>query len=80
MWINHISEDEASGLVKKEYDHAVKRSGRVSPIVKIMSLNPSVMSASIRFYTSLMFGPSPLTRMQRELLATVVSIEMQCPF
>ncbi len=77
MWINQISEDEASGLVKKEYDHAVKRSGRVAPIVKIMSLNPSVLSASMRFYTAIMYGPSQLTRMQRELLATVVSVEKQ---
>ncbi len=29
-------------------------------------------------YAAIMFGPSPLSRFQRELLATVVSAELDC--
>ncbi len=30
------------------------------------------------FYAAVMFGRSPLSRVQRELLATVVSAELDC--
>jgi alkylhydroperoxidase family enzyme len=43
-----------------------------------MSLNPEVMHASMGMYGALMHGPSPLTRIQREMLATVVSSELRC--
>ncbi len=45
-----------------------------------MSLNPHVLKASMDQYIALMFGPSPLSRMQRELLATVVSAEVDCHY
>lgn len=47
-------------------------------IVHVMSLNPPVLKASIEQYLAVMFGSSPLTRVQRELLATVVSAERDC--
>ncbi len=47
MWIQYIPEDDATGFVKKEYDLAIKRSGHVAPIVKCMSLNPSILSSSM---------------------------------
>ncbi len=43
-----------------------------------MSLNPEVLRASIEMYKAIMFGPSPLSRQERELLATVVSAENEC--
>jgi len=45
-----------------------------------MSLNPRVMKTSIEFYGALLFGRSPLSRMQRELLATVTSAELHCRY
>jgi hypothetical protein len=45
-----------------------------------MSPNPPVMEASMSFYRALMFGPSPLSRAQREMLATVVSAEIRCVY
>ena len=80
MWIEFIPVDKATGLVKKEYDDALQRSGRVSEIIKSMSSNPSTLSASMRLYKTVMLGSSPLSRMQRELIATVVSVEMNCHY
>lgn len=77
-WIHQIPIDEATGLLKQEYDKAMRRAGRVWHIVQIMSLNPRVMKASMEHYLAIMFGSSPLTRAQRELLATVVSAELDC--
>lgn len=42
-------------------------------ITHVMSVNPRTMDASMRFYGAIMFGPSPLTRVQREMLAIVTS-------
>ena len=71
-WIRTIPPEEASGALKREYEAAVRRAGRVFHIVRVQSLNPAVLHESMRFYSAVMHGPSPLTRLQRELLATVV--------
>ncbi len=79
-WIKQIPLDEATGLVKKQYAAAMKRAGRVWHVVQIMSLNPMALDASMRFYATVMLGRSPLTRVQREMLATVVSAELDCHY
>ena len=79
-WIEEISPRDATGLLKKLYDDAIKRAGRVWRIVQVMSLNPPVLRDSMRFYASVMTGDSPLSRVQRELLATVVSSELNCRY
>ena len=45
-----------------------------------MSLNPSVLHRSMELYKAIMFGPSPLSRQERELLATVVSSVNECEY
>lgn len=77
-WIEQVPVDKATGLLKKLFDEAIARAGRVWNVVHIMSLNPPVMRDSVKLYSSLMHGRSPLSRMQRELLATVVSAELEC--
>ncbi len=79
-WIRQIPIDEASGLLKREFDKAIRRAGRIWNVVHIMSLNPRALKSSIEFYGAVMFGSSPLTRAQRELLATVVSAELDCHY
>ena len=77
-WITEISREQATGLLRRELDAAVERSGRVWNIVQVMSLNAPVLRATMSQYAAIMFGPSPLSRVQRELLATVVSAEVGC--
>jgi len=77
-WIHQIPIAEATGLLKQQFDAALKRAGRVWHIVHIMSLNPRALRDSIDFYATIMMGESPLTRVQREMLATVVSTELRC--
>jgi len=79
-WIKQIPISEAKGLLKKEFDKALKRAGRVWHIVHIMSLNPRILRDSIAFYSTAMMGKSPLTRAQREMLAVVVSLENHCHY
>ncbi len=79
-WIKQIPVAEATGLLKQQFDAALKRAGRVWHIVHIMSLHPRAMRDSIAFYATIMMGESPLTRVQREMLATVVSAELSCVY
>ena len=75
-----IEVDEATGLLKEEYDAAVGRAGKVFNIVKSMSLRPDVLRRSMELYREIMFGSSGLTRQERELLATVVSRTNDCHY
>ena len=45
-----------------------------------MSLRPGVLRASMGLYRAIMFGPSGLSRQERELLATIVSRENDCHY
>lgn len=77
-WIPQVPIDEATGLLKVEFDKAIQRAGRVWNIVQIMSINPRALRDSMRLYGTLLNGISPLSRVQREMLATVVSTELEC--
>jgi uncharacterized peroxidase-related enzyme len=75
-----IDEDEATGLLKEEYDAGLKRAGKVFNVVKAMSLRPGVLRRSMQLYREAMFGPSGLSRIERELLAVVVSRANDCHY
>jgi uncharacterized peroxidase-related enzyme len=77
-WIKVIEPQEATGELKQEYDAAVKRAGKVFNILKVQSLNPAALQASMQMYRATMFGPSGLSRAEREMLATVVSWANHC--
>ncbi|MFQ5536511.1 MAG: peroxidase [Gemmatimonadota bacterium] len=76
--IRQIPVEKAEGFLKKIFNEAIQRAGRVWHIVHVMSLNPRVMDTSMKFYGAVMYGMSPLTRWQREMLATVTSRANDC--
>ncbi|HTS67852.1 MAG TPA: carboxymuconolactone decarboxylase family protein [Terriglobia bacterium] len=77
-WIHVIEPANATGELKEEYDAAVERAGKVFNILKVQSLNPGALRASMHMYGATMFGPSDLSRADREMLATVVSWANHC--
>lgn len=79
-WIRLVEEAEATGRLKRAYDAAVGRAGRVFGIVRAMSLAPAVLDASMGLYQRVMFEPEGLERYQRELLAVVVSRANDCHY
>jgi alkylhydroperoxidase family enzyme len=79
-YIRLIGEDEATGQLKVEYDAALQRAGKVFNIVKAMSPRPAVLREAMGLYRAIMFGPSELTRTERELLAVVVSCTNDCHY
>ena len=78
-WIRTVPEHEATGQLKREYDAAVKRAGHVFHILKVQSLTPRVLHAGIGLYQALMLADdSPLSRAEREAIATAVSHANHC--
>ena len=75
-----IDPADAEGLLAEEYAAAVERAGKVYNIVRSMSLNPAVLRQSMELYKAIMFGPSQLSRLERELLAVVVSNANECHY
>jgi uncharacterized peroxidase-related enzyme len=78
--IRLIDVEDATGALAEEYEAAVGRAGRVFNIVRAMSLRPGVLRASMALYREIMFGPSQLSRQERELLAVVVSNANACAY
>lgn len=79
-FIKILGQDEAEGYLKEQYDAAVRRAGTVSNIVSIQGHNSQVLKSSMMLYRDIMFGPSPLSRAQREMIATVVSKINNCHY
>jgi alkylhydroperoxidase family enzyme len=79
-WIRQVPDHEAGGILKAHYDAAIRRAGKVWGIVRLMSPNPAVLEASMNLYRAIMFGESPLSRAQREMLAVVVSRVNGCHY
>lgn len=79
-WIRMIEEAKGDEALRKAYEAVAGRRGQVANILKIHSLNPAVMVSHLRLYADLMFGPSELTRAERELLALAVSSTNGCHY
>jgi uncharacterized peroxidase-related enzyme len=80
-WIRTVPPEEATGLLRQIYDAALRRAGRVFNVVRLQSLRPKVLDASMQLYLQLMHAPDgALTRAQREMIAVVVSATNGCHY
>jgi alkylhydroperoxidase family enzyme len=80
-WIKTVPPERATGLLKRLYDEAVRRAGKVFNIVSIQSPRPRVMRNSTLLYSEIMLsGESALSRIQREMIATAVSRANGCHY
>lgn len=79
-WIRTIAEDEAAGRLGELYEEYSTPDGSVDHILKIHGLNPESLKGHFDLYRTLMYGRSPLTRTQREMIAVVVSAANRCRY
>jgi len=80
-WIETVDPDQATGLLAKLYEAARERAGRVYNVLRIQSLRPQTLRLSTLLYREVMYGErSPLSRAQRELVATAVSRVNACAY
>ena len=79
-WITIIDEPVAEGMLARIYEATRQRAGRVANILKVQSTNPPALQGCLTLYSAIMFGESPLSRAQREMLAVVVSKINNCHY
>lgn len=80
-WIKTVQLSEATGLLARLYEEAIGRAGKIWNIVSLQSLRPETLQASMDIYVEVMQSPrSPLSRVQREMIATAVSRANTCQY
>ena len=79
-WIEMITEEEAEGKLQEYYARMAEPSGEVDNILKIHSLNVKSLKLHYDLYAHLMRGRSPLSRIQREMIAVVASAANHCHY
>jgi uncharacterized peroxidase-related enzyme len=79
-WILNIGETEAEGELNRVYEEIKVKRGSVSNVMKAQSLDPESMKLHLDLYLHLMFGKSTLNRLEREMIAVVVSHLNNCTY
>lgn len=79
-YIETVAPADAKGSLKRLYEEAIRRAGKVFNVVRIQSLQPRVLGQSTALYTAIMRGESGISRAERELLAVVVSAVNGCHY
>lgn len=80
-WIETPREDEWEGELADLYAQVVDRThDRVDNIMQIHALNPAGMAAHSALYSSAMAGTASLRKVERELIALVVSSANDCHY
>lgn len=80
-WIRTVDPAAATGRLRRLYDAAVERAGKVFNVLRLQSLRPDVLDVSTDLYLQVMHSRrSPLSRRQRELIATAVSSANGCHY
>ena len=73
-WIEMILEDEAGGDLAELYSRVVEPgTSVVDNVLKVHSLHPAGLAAHFALYRAAMSGTAGLKRVDRELIAVVVS-------
>lgn len=78
--IKVIDHNEAVGKLKEIYDELVKSRGKPADVHKIQSLRPESIRAHMALYMEIMYSRSELSRAERELIGTIVSITNGCKY
>jgi len=79
-WIRVVDENEAGQDLRKVYEKVKGSRGKVANILAVHSLHPPALQAHMDLYMAVMFGPSGLSREEREMIAVFVSSADQCPY
>ena len=79
-YIRTIDEGDADGKLAELYKRFANADGSADEILKIHSLNPESLEAHCALYVQAMHRPSPVSRVEREIVAVTVSRLNQCHY
>jgi len=78
--IKYILYDEANPPLKKVLEKYGGESKRPDNIVNVSSVNPLAMEGHMTLYRNVHKGPSPISLLQREMIAVTVSGINHCHY
>jgi uncharacterized peroxidase-related enzyme len=79
-WLRTPAEEDAPPGVKELYAKANEKLGFIPNVLRVYALRPRHLELWNAFYDDLMRGESALTRVQREMIAVVVSTANSCHY
>ena len=80
-WIDMVDETAATGELSELYAQLRDpQTGQVDNILRIHGLHPATLRAHFLLYTTLMHAPSGVPRVEREMIAVVVSSLNHCHY
>jgi hypothetical protein len=80
VWITVVPAEEAEGDLKSAYETLGIEEGSIGPPYEGLTNNGPVLYRLMQLSREARFGPSPLSRLQREMIATYVSTLNHCVF
>jgi alkylhydroperoxidase family enzyme len=81
-WKTHIADDEDSPEPLRELFDLTRdaSTGEVDNVMAVHSLHPAGLDAHNRLYTAVMSGTKTLRKVEREMVALVVSLHNECHY
>ena len=79
-YIETIPPEDADEQLKEVYKLGMRRDGRVAAILEVMSQHGQALSELMKLYMTIAYGPSGISRAQREMIAVVVSKTNGCRY
>lgn len=79
-FFRYVKPETATGIVKNEYERLEKILGFVPNMTQVLSLKPGTMVAHQNLFRTLFYGPSQLSRADREMVVTYVSKLNECDY
>lgn len=80
-WIDIVNELGASGRLRELYEGMIDPEyGRVDSILRIHSLHPEGLRTHYELYREVMTGTPTLRKVEREMIALVVSVLNECHY
>ena len=76
-WIEMVRPEDARGPLEPLYEACLRKFGFVPNIRRSMSLNPAALRGYVKL-SNAVYGGGPLSRVEREMIATVVSAARDC--
>jgi alkylhydroperoxidase family enzyme len=79
-WIRMLGKDDAEGELRELYERIAPGDAPLDHILAIHSLHPRSLADHLGMYKTLMYGPGPLSRREREIVAVAVSRANDCHY
>ncbi|MEP6694515.1 MAG: hypothetical protein ABJB39_07715 [Chloroflexota bacterium] len=79
-WIKTVPAEQAEGDLKDVFTQVKIERGRMFTPYEVFTLNGPALKVVTELNKAVRFGPSDLTRVQRELIAAYVSALNDCTF